>query len=65
MSLFNILSAALVVLILAAALVLFTGIQAANAGVFQTPAGGWGIDRPAPPPTDGPRGRGPATAAGG
>jgi hypothetical protein len=49
MSVFNILSAALIALILAAGAVLFTGLRAADAGVFQTPAGGWGIDRPAPP----------------
>lgn len=38
------------------ALVLTLGM--AEAGVFQTPAGGWGIDRPAPGPTDTPRGTG-------
>lgn len=51
MSIFNILSAALLVLILAAGAVLFTGLRAAEAGVYQTPAGGWGVDRPAPPAT--------------
>lgn len=61
MSLFNILSAALVVLIVAACLVLFTGIRAANAGVYGTPSGGWGIESPAP----GPRGDGFASQAGG
>mgnify|MGYP001774432721 CR=1 FL=1 len=38
MSIFNILSAALLVLILAAGAVLFTGLRAAEAGVCQTPA---------------------------
>lgn len=57
MSIFNILSAALVVLILAAGLVLFNGLRAAEAGVYQTPAGGWGIDRPATPAPAQPRDR--------
>ena len=65
MSLFNILSAALVVLIIAAGLVLFTGIRAANAGFFGTPTGGWGIDAPAPAPGPGPRDGGFQSSAGG
>lgn len=56
MSLFNVLSAALLALILAACVVLFTGVRAANAGFFGTPTGGWGIDAPAPTPEPGPRG---------
>jgi hypothetical protein len=38
-------------LIATLALVLcFAGATLAQAGIFQTPAGGWGVDRPAPPP---------------
>ena len=50
MSISNILPATLIASLFVAGLVLFTGPRAAEAGIFQTPAGGWGIDRPAPTP---------------
>lgn len=55
MSMMNILSLTLIALILGCVLALVIGTRPAEAGVFGTPAGGWGIDRPAPPapPTDG------------
>jgi hypothetical protein len=53
MSIFNILSAALIALILVAGMILFTGVRTANAGFFGTPTGGWGVES-APEP--GPRG---------
>jgi hypothetical protein len=42
-------------------------VTSAEAGIFQTPAGGWGIDRPAPEPapSPGPRGGRIGGAAGG
>lgn len=52
MSLFNILSAALLLLILAAGIVLVTGVRAASADVSATPPCGWGMERPAPPPAE-------------
>jgi hypothetical protein len=65
MSLFDILSAALIALILAGALVLFSGVRAATAGVYGTPSGGWGIERPAPAPPGPTRGPAPGPVAGG
>lgn len=52
MSTMNVLSITLVVLILSCALALFVGVRSANAGVLETPAGGFGaVDRPAPAPS--------------
>ena len=45
-------------LIASVILALILALGMAEAGVFQTPAGGWGIDRPAPAPVDAPRGAG-------
>ncbi|MBY4895104.1 hypothetical protein KUL25_20275 [Rhodobacteraceae bacterium N5(2021)] len=51
MSTMNVLSITLIALILATCLALFFGVRAAQAGVLQTPAGGFGvIDAPAPAP---------------
>ena len=52
-------------LIASALLALVLALTTAEAGVFQTPAGGWGVDRPAPAPSDGPRGGGFASTASG
>jgi hypothetical protein len=43
-------------LVASALLALILSLSLAEAGVFQTPAGGWGIDRPAPPDRTCPRG---------
>jgi hypothetical protein len=39
-------------LVASALLALILSLGVAEAGVFQTPAGGWGVDRPAPPVRD-------------
>jgi hypothetical protein len=43
-------------LVASALLALILSLGLAEAGVYQTPAGGWGIDRPDAPPRDGLRG---------
>lgn len=50
MSLMNILYATLVVLILGAVLALVIGVRSVEAGVLETPVGGWGVERPLPAP---------------
>jgi hypothetical protein len=49
----------IVAILLSMAVAVLVGFSsAASSGVFQTPAGGWGVDRPAPSPAPGPRPRG-------
>jgi hypothetical protein len=51
-TLFNKLSLTLIALVVVMLSVFWIGLRPVEAGVYQTPAGGWGIDRPAPAPSD-------------
>ena len=53
MSVLNKLSLTLIALLVVMAAALWIGMRPVEAGVYGTPAGGWGIDRPAPRPGTG------------
>ncbi|AHM02734.1 hypothetical protein roselon_00279 [Roseibacterium elongatum DSM 19469] len=65
MSVLKTLSMALIALIVLVAATLWIGMRPAEAGVYGTPSGGWGIDRPPSRPAPGPRGGGSAAPSGG